>query len=149
MQANYSGSSWLTVVAGTVDCNLFDKCSAVAEMGDRLTTIDMSQKLGAVPFFKGGSWIPNLTQCGLGRGLPSYLVASWSIQPFSHNRHGPKSGGCCAPFLGRITGSPSNTVWPGPKHTSIPSFILIYPTVWPQYTNITEKQRGQDRTTVR
>jgi len=27
---------------------------------------------------------PHLTQCGLGRGLPSYQVASWSIQPFDH-----------------------------------------------------------------
>jgi len=26
--------------------------------------------------------------------------------------------------------SPSNTMWPGP--TSLPSGILIYPTVWPQ-----------------
>jgi len=28
---------------------------------------------------------PHLTQCGLGRGLPLYQVASWSIQPFGHN----------------------------------------------------------------
>ena len=28
---------------------LTDKCSAVAEMGDRLATIDTGQKLGAVP----------------------------------------------------------------------------------------------------
>ena len=27
----------------------------------------------------------HLTQCGLGRGLPLYQVASWSIQPFGHN----------------------------------------------------------------
>jgi len=30
---------------------------------------------------------------------PSYQVASWSIQPFGHNRHGPKIGGLY-PFLG-------------------------------------------------
>ena len=29
-----------------------------------------------------------------GRGLPSYQVASWSIQLFGHNKHGPKSGSC-------------------------------------------------------
>jgi len=34
------------------------------------------------------------TQCRLGRGLPPYYVASWSIQPFGHNRYGPKIGGC-------------------------------------------------------
>jgi len=41
--------------------------------------------------------------------------------------------------------SPSNTVSLGSRPTSVPSGrgILIYPTVWPQYTNITEKT-GQD-----
>jgi len=30
-------------------------------------------------------------------------------------------------------GSPSNTMWPGPRPTSfLPSGILIHPTVWPQ-----------------
>jgi len=28
---------------------------------------------------------PHLTQCGLGQGLHSYQVASWSIQPFGYN----------------------------------------------------------------
>jgi len=27
-----------------------------------------------------------------------------------HNRHGPKRGGCCAPFAGGAAGSPSSTV---------------------------------------
>jgi len=30
--------------------------------------------------------------------LPPFQVSSWSIQPFGHNRHGPKLEGCCAPF---------------------------------------------------
>jgi len=50
---------------------------------------------------------------------------------FGHNRHGPKNGGCCAAFRGG-TGSPSNTMWPGPTHTPVPSGILIHPAVWPQ-----------------
>jgi len=29
----------------------------------------------------------------------------------------------------------------------MPSFILIHPTVWPQYTNVTDRQDRQDRTT--
>ena len=37
---------------------------------------------------------PRLTQCGLGRGLRPYQVASSFIQAFRHNRHGPKTGGC-------------------------------------------------------
>jgi len=36
-----------------------------------------------------GALRPHLTQCGLVQGLPSYQMASWSIQPFGHNRHGP------------------------------------------------------------
>ena len=40
----------------------------------------------------------HLTQCRLGRGLPQYQVVSLSIQIVDHNRHGPKSGGCCALF---------------------------------------------------
>ena len=38
----------------------------------------------------------------------------------------------------------SNTMWPGPRPTCMPSFILIHPTVWPQYTNVTDRQT--DRT---
>ena len=34
-----------------------DKCSAVADMGDCLATIDFSRKLGAVPLL-GVSWVP-------------------------------------------------------------------------------------------
>ena len=47
------------------------------------------------------------------------------------------------PFLGRGAGFPSNTMWPGPRPSSMPSFILIHPTVWPQYTNVTDRQTGQ------
>jgi len=79
-------------------------------MGDRLATIDMGRKLGAVPLF--GELGPHVTQCGVGRGLPPYQVVSWSIQPFGHNRHGPKIGGGLCPFF-RGAGSPSSTMWPG------------------------------------
>ena len=30
-------------------------------------------------------------------------------------------------------------MWPGPRPTSVPSSVLIHPTVWPQYTNITDR----------
>jgi len=58
------------------------------------TTIDLGWKLGEgcwAPFW--GEMDPHLTQCRLDRGLPPYKVASWSIQPFGHNWHGPKFGG--------------------------------------------------------
>ena len=73
----------------------------------------------------------HLTHCHLGRGLPPHQVAFSSIQPFGHNRHGPKIGGC-APLGG--AGYPCNTMSPGPTSTSLSSGILIHPAVWPQQT---------------
>jgi len=52
------------------------------------------------------------------------------------------------PLWGGGAGSPSNTMWPEPRPTSTPSSIVVHPTVWPQYTNITGRQTvqtGQDR----
>jgi len=40
---------------------------------------------------------------------------------------GPKSGGCCAPFRGV-----ADTMSPGPRPSSVPSGILICPTIWLQ-----------------
>jgi len=55
------------------------KSSAAAEMRDRLATIDIRHgpESGAccAPF-RAGEPAPHLTQCGLGRGLPSHQVAS-------------------------------------------------------------------------
>ena len=61
--------------------------------------------------------------------------------------------GGCAPLGG--AGSTSNTMSPGPTstslpsgiliHLSMPSFILIHPTVWPQYTNVTDRTDRQNR----
>ena len=41
--------------------------------------------------------------------------------------------------MGRGPGFPSNTMWPGPRPTCVPSFILIRPTVWPQYIPTLQK----------
>jgi len=41
------------------------------------------------------------------------LGSSCYGRSFGHNRRGPKSGGCCAPFRGWELGPPSNTMWPG------------------------------------
>ena len=32
-----------------------------------------------------------------------------------------------------------NAMSPGPRPTSVPSGIPIHPTVWPQYTNVTDR----------
>jgi len=95
-----------------------------------------------VPFSGRGELGPHLTQGRLGWVLPLYQVASWSIQPFGYNRYGPKIGGC-APFWGRGAASPSNIIWPGTRPACVPSLILICRTVWPQYTNVTDRQTGQ------
>ena len=62
----------------------------------------------------------------------------------------PKMG--AVPLLGGAE-SPSNTMWPGPRPTFMPSFILIHPTVWLQYSNVTDRQTysqdSQHRKTVR
>jgi len=63
------------------------KNSAVADMGDRLATIDMGRKVGAA-----------------------------------------------VPPLGGGAGSPSNTMWPRPRPTSVPSGILTHPPGWLQQT---------------
>jgi len=69
-------------------------------------------------------------------------VASRSIQLFDHNKHGPKIEAGAVPLL-EEPGAPSNIMWPGPRPTSAPNGILIHPTVWPQYTNVTDRQTGQ------
>ena len=66
----------------TQQIHMLNKSSAVAEMGDRLVTIDMGRKVGAVvPLSVGGELGPHLTQCGLDRGLSPYQVASCRIHP--------------------------------------------------------------------
>ena len=62
-----------------------NKSSAVAEIGDRLATMGMGRKRGGAAVGVGSPLAPHLTQCGLGRGLALYQVASSSIQPFGHN----------------------------------------------------------------
>jgi len=86
----------------------------------------MDRKEGAAVSLSRASW---LTQCGLGRDLLPYQVASSSIQPFGHNRHEPKAEGC-APF--RVlwgAPTPSNITSPEPMFISVPSGILNNPAV--------------------
>ena len=99
--------------------------------------------------FRGGAG-PHLTQCRLGQGLPLYkwyLIhpAVWPQQTWAtvYMDADIWLKDCCAPFSAAGGArSPSNTMWPGPRPTSTPSGVLIYPTVWPQYTNVTDRQTG-------
>ena len=76
---------------------------------------------------------PHLRQCGLGQGLPPYQVASWSTSRLATTDMGPKLGGC-APLGEGSWVSPSNSMSPGPRSTSLPSGILIHLAVWPHQT---------------
>ena len=48
-------------------------------------------------------------------------------------------------FFGGGAGSLSNTIWPGPMPTFVPSGILIHSAVWPQFTPTSQTDRT-DRT---
>jgi len=101
----------------------------------RIYLIYMAQKLGLCPFFLGALHGPHVTQCGLVRRLPSCHANSYqvaSLQPFGHNKYGPKIGegdvprgaelGPHLPHLARAEAySYLHTKWQ-----------LIHPAVWPQ-----------------
>jgi len=60
------------------------KSSAVAEMGDR-ARVKLAENWGLLCPFPCGELGFHLIKYGLGRGLPLYQVASWSIQLFGRN----------------------------------------------------------------
>ena len=45
-----------------------------------------------------------------------------------------------------LFGSPSNTMSPGPRPTSVPSGILTHPTVCPQYTSTSQTDKTGQKT---
>jgi len=98
---------------------------------------------GLCPFEVLGLHLP---QCGQGRGLPLYQVASWFIQPFGHNRHGRKLGVLCPLFEGSRV--PVYHSVAGAETYSTLSFILIHPTVWPQYSRHTGLTDRQDNSPI-
>jgi len=99
----------------------------------------------------GGTAVP-LSLMGPGAGSPSITMSSgprpssvshqlkWYLDPlysrFATIDMGLKLVAAVPPFWG--SWSQSNTMWPGPRPrpTSVPSGILIRPTVWPQDTNV-------------
>jgi len=75
--------------------------------------------------------------------LVTYAHAQWK---YGQNR--PK---CCQiakiyDFYGKSWSLKTIMIFTVPRHTFMPSFILIHPTIWPQYTNVTDRQdRETDR----
>jgi len=90
----------------------------------RLATTDMGRKFGVLCHFLRGSWVPIQHNVAWAEAYPR---TKWHLDPCNRlaTIHGPKLEGCCvpSPFWGRA-GSPSNTMWPGPRPTSIPSGIV-------------------------
>jgi len=83
---------------------------AVAEMGDRLATIDMGRKLAAVPlFFGGGELDPHVTWAW----AEDNLHTKWHLDPTSRlaTRHGPKIGGCVHFGEGSCILTYHNVIW--------------------------------------
>jgi len=126
-----AAEQWFAWFKDTVRSIFINNCSAAADMADCLATIDMGRKMWGMPLFREGVTGPHLTQSRMCRGLPPCQVASSHLATIVM---GQKLGGRgCPPLVGEA-GSPSNTKSHGPRPTSIPSDILIHPTVWPQRT---------------
>jgi len=108
-----------------------------------------AEKWWAVPLFRG-SWVPiyqNVTWA------EANLRTRWHLDPSSHLATidvGHKVGEAVVLLFWGVAGSPSNAIRPEPRPTSMPSVILIHPTIWPQYTNVTDRttQTRQDRQTM-
>jgi len=128
------------------------KSSAVAAMGDRLATTDMVRKVrAAVPISVQGAGSPSNTMSP-GPRPTSVPTAEWHLDSYSllttthqrHNKHRQKIGGCTFFFWGGGGLVPIyNTMWSGQRSIFVPSGILIHPAVWPEYTDVTDRQTGQ------
>ena len=119
--------------------NKFDyKSSAVAEIGDRLATIDMGRRGGGccAPL-RGGEMGPHLTQRRLAE---AYLHTKWHRDPSSGSANMDINGklGAVPLLWGERWGelgrhlTQCNAMSPGPRPASIPSGILMHPAVWSQ-----------------
>jgi len=104
-----------------------------------------------VPLYGRGAESPSNTTSRrphVGRGLATeaYLRTKWHLDPCSRLATidvGQKLG--APPLWVKGAGSPCSIMWPGPRPTCMPSFILIRPTVRPQCTNVTDRQDRTDR----
>ena len=80
-----------------INTEWLNKSSTVAEMGDRGHDRHGRKDGGLLCPFRAELGL-RLIQCGLGRGLLPYQVASSSIQSFGHNGHWTKIGGGAVPL---------------------------------------------------
>jgi len=109
------------------------------DLSSRLATIDMGRKVGwgcCAPL--GRAWSPSNTMWSGPR--PTSAPSDPAIWPQYMSR---KVWGLLCPLFAGAKLGPSLTqshsvAWLRP--TFVPSVILIHPTVWPQYTNVTDRQ---------
>jgi len=105
----------------------------------------MGQKFrGLRPLFGGGG--AGSTSNTKSPRAKVYLHTKWNLDLCSHLAATDMGRKLAAVALwGEVAGSPSNSLWPGPRPTCMSSFILIRHAVWPQYTNVTDRTDRQDR----
>jgi len=77
------------------------------------------------------------------RNLLQGLSSCWDGRPFGHNIDMGRKERSAVPLSGGGELSLHPRLWPGPRPTSVPSFVLIHPTVWSQRYRQTGQQTGQ------
>ena len=110
-------------------CSNQNKCSAVAEMGDRLATIDMDWKSGVVHLWGRGSWVLIWHSVACAK---AYLPNKWNLDASSRLATIDMARKLLSGFCAHFWGFPSNTMRLWPRPTSVLNGILIHPAVWPQ-----------------
>jgi len=139
----------------------------VGELSPHLTQCRLGQFLppyqmvsSSIQPFRNNRYGPKIKSCAPLGGTESpsntnvawaeaYSCTKWHVDSSSRlatTDMGRKLG--AVPFLGGGSWAPTNTMWPGPRPTTVPSFILIHPNVWPQYTNVTDRQADRRRQTT-
>ena len=134
--------------------DIFNKCSSVAETGDRLATIDMVKNRGLLCPWRMGKGGAGSSSNTMWPGLrptcvPSFTLIHPTVWPQYTNITDIGRKFADVPLFGGGVGaaSPSNTMWPGLRPTCLPNGILIRPTVWPQYTYVADGQTDRQETT--
>jgi len=99
-------------------------------------------KIGGFAHFCGEAESPSNTMYVA--WAEAYLRTKWHFDPYRRLARidmGQRVGAAVPPFS-RGAESPSNTMLRGPRPTSLPSGILIYPALWPQQIWGRKVQRG-------
>jgi len=101
---------------------------------------------GLCSLFGEGAMGPHVTQCRL--GWEAYLPTKWHLDPSSHwpQKIWAENWGLCL-FGEGEQGPHLIRCGQGRAHLHA-SFILIHPTVWPQYTNVTDRQDRTDNSLI-